>query len=68
MTVEIKGHWVNSVLKATIQCHPHAPVQMTVLTRALVLAAKTLGIQKGELLDAVGKAYDVEKPLARLQS
>jgi hypothetical protein len=60
---EVRGEWVVSTIQHATSCHPHEAMQMTILTRALTVAAKTLGISKEALLDTVALSYDAEKPM-----
>ena len=63
----INGEWVNSVLRAAVvACPKDENVQLTVLTRALVIACKACGVSRDKVIDRVGEAYDNEpKPTLR---
>lgn len=57
----IKAEWVNSVLRAVVLAEPHdADAQLSILCRALAVAAKTVGCDRDVLLNNLSDAYDAE--------
>ena len=66
--VEVRSEWVNEVLRTTVRCEPRNPhVQLSILTRALVLAAKSVGADCDVVVANLQETWKTEQPAVRAQ-
>lgn len=57
----IDGKWVDAVLRTVVTvCPRNEGIQMTVLCRAMVIAAKTCGLFKDDLVKSIEDIYEAE--------
>jgi hypothetical protein len=61
VTTEVRGEWVNDVLRVVVLAEPtNGDVQLSILTLALVRAGKIMGVSKGMLVDNLEAVYDFD--------
>jgi hypothetical protein len=63
---EVKGEWINEILRVVVRQSDVPDMQLTILTRALAFAGKTIGVSKKILVDNLETMYDAE-PVERMR-
>lgn len=66
LETQIKGDWINEILRSAAHMTDDGDAQLSILARALVIGCKSCGVSKDTAMEIVESLFDEETKIVPL--